>query len=74
MTTGKLVPDNLVIDLVKEKLGSEDCVKKGWLLDGFPRTKAQVFLFLKYLLFCIIGRRNERSTNYSNQCNFSGCS
>ncbi|KAH7822821.1 Nucleoside-triphosphate--adenylate kinase [Monocercomonoides exilis] len=41
MTTGRLVPDELVIDLVKEKLKSEECKERGWLLDGFPRTKNQ---------------------------------
>jgi adenylate kinase len=41
MDSGKLVPDNLVIDLVSEKLKSDECVEKGWLLDGFPRTLAQ---------------------------------
>ena len=41
MDSGKLVPDQLVIDLVAEKLKSEECQTKGWLLDGFPRTAAQ---------------------------------
>ena len=37
---GNLVPDNIVTDLVKERLNKEDC-KKGFILDGFPRTKPQ---------------------------------
>jgi len=37
MDGGKLVPDELVIDLVKERLSNADC-KNGFLLDGFPRT------------------------------------
>lgn len=41
MDSGKLVPDQLVIDLVAEKLCSSECTEKGWLLDGFPRTAAQ---------------------------------
>jgi adenylate kinase len=41
MDSGRLVPDQLVIDLVAEKLKSEECKKRGWLLDGFPRTFAQ---------------------------------
>lgn len=40
MDTGKLVSDELIIQLVKERLGQEDC-KNGYLLDGFPRTLAQ---------------------------------
>ncbi|NHI91576.1 MAG: adenylate kinase [Candidatus Lokiarchaeota archaeon] len=37
MDAGKLVPDNLVIALIKERLEKDDC-KKGFILDGFPRT------------------------------------
>lgn len=37
---GKLVPDDVVVGIVKERLNQEDC-KKGFILDGFPRTTAQ---------------------------------
>lgn len=37
MTRGELVPDNVVVGLVEEKVGSPDC-EKGFILDGFPRT------------------------------------
>ena len=37
---GQLVPDSVVIDIVRERLEHEDC-KGGYLLDGFPRTVAQ---------------------------------
>ena len=40
MDEGKLVPDQLVIDLVKERLQADDA-KKGFILDGFPRNTAQ---------------------------------
>jgi adenylate kinase len=40
MNAGKLVPDSVVIGLVEERL-AEDDAKKGFLLDGFPRTTAQ---------------------------------
>lgn len=40
MDAGKLVPDEVVIGLVKERLGNPDC-KDGFMLDGFPRTVAQ---------------------------------
>ncbi|MHC1590954.1 MAG: adenylate kinase [Candidatus Helarchaeales archaeon] len=40
MTAGKLVPDELVINLVKERLSQPDC-KNGFILDGFPRTITQ---------------------------------
>ena len=37
---GQLVPDSVVIDIVRERLEHDDC-KNGYLLDGFPRTVAQ---------------------------------
>ncbi len=37
---GNLVPDDVVIGIVKDRLQKDDC-KNGWLLDGFPRTVAQ---------------------------------
>ncbi|MCI1666097.1 MAG: adenylate kinase [Atopobiaceae bacterium] len=40
MDEGKLVPDKLVIDLVKERLDADDA-QKGFILDGFPRNTAQ---------------------------------
>lgn len=40
INNGKLVPDDLVINLVKERL-KEDDTKNGYILDGFPRTVAQ---------------------------------
>ena len=40
MDSGSLVPDDLVIDLVKERIVQDDCAK-GLIFDGFPRTVAQ---------------------------------
>jgi adenylate kinase len=40
MNKGLLVPDEIVIEIVKDRLSKEDC-KNGFLLDGFPRTIAQ---------------------------------
>ncbi|MCB0331629.1 MAG: adenylate kinase [Bdellovibrionales bacterium] len=40
MEEGKLVPDQLVIDLTRQRLTQEDCAQ-GFLLDGFPRTLDQ---------------------------------
>jgi adenylate kinase len=40
METGKLVPDDLVIGIVEERLKRQDC-REGFVLDGFPRTVAQ---------------------------------
>lgn len=48
MDSGQLVPDNLLIDLVRERLTQPDTTA-GWILDGFPRTVAQA-AFLDQLL------------------------
>src|SRR5690606_10735425 len=40
MDQGQPVPDEVTVGIVKERLGKEDC-KKGFLLDGFPRTLEQ---------------------------------
>ena len=40
MDKGELVPDSVTIGIVRERLSKDDC-KKGFLLDGFPRTVAQ---------------------------------
>ncbi|MDP8255521.1 MAG: adenylate kinase [Candidatus Alcyoniella australis] len=40
MDAGKLVPDQVVIGLINERLDADDC-KPGFILDGFPRTVAQ---------------------------------
>jgi adenylate kinase len=40
MDKGELVPDSVVLGMVKERLGQDDC-KKGYILDGFPRNTAQ---------------------------------
>ncbi len=40
MDKGGLVPDEVVIGIVRERLGKKDC-KSGFILDGFPRTSQQ---------------------------------
>jgi len=40
MDRGGLVPDTVIIGLVRERLQSSDCAR-GYILDGFPRTEAQ---------------------------------
>lgn len=46
MDAGKLVPDELVVALIEDRLKADDC-KKGFLLDGFPRNKAQADVLAK---------------------------
>ncbi|MBP3464033.1 MAG: adenylate kinase [Clostridia bacterium] len=45
---GKLVPDELTIKMIKERLNEKD-VEKGVILDGFPRTEAQAVALDKML-------------------------
>ena len=48
MAAGKLVPDELVIGIVQERLKEADCAQ-GFLLDGFPRTIPQADALAKAL-------------------------
>ena len=75
MDSGKLVPDEVIIGIVKDRLDEDDCKTQGWLLDGFPRTQAQAkaleeagvtadcFLFLdvpdEVLVERVVGRRTD---------------
>ena len=40
MKAGQLVPDDLVIAMIIERIGQKDC-RNGFMLDGFPRTRPQ---------------------------------
>jgi adenylate kinase len=40
MDRGELVPDQLVVDLIRDRLSQPDA-QQGWILDGFPRTLLQ---------------------------------
>ena len=55
MNQGQLVPDNLIIDLVKLRIEEDDC-KNGFLLDGFPRTipQAQAMIDAKIVIEYVI--------------------
>ncbi|KAL7430271.1 hypothetical protein ACHAXH_002834 [Discostella pseudostelligera] len=78
MDAGKLVPDEVIIGVVKDRLAMPDCIINGWLLDGFPRTPAQAtalsesgvsadcFIFLNVpdsiLVERVVGRRTDPVT------------
>jgi len=87
MDNGKLVPDDVIIGVVKDRLCASDCKDKGWLLDGFPRTQAQAnalaeagvsadcFLFLDVpddvLVERVVGRRTDPVTGKIYHMKFS---
>lgn len=60
MDKGLLVPDDLVIALVEDRLNKADA-KEGFLLDGFPRTVAQAVS-----LDSILDKNNDKLTNVIN--------
>ena len=49
MDNGQLVPDEVTINMVKDRLQQEDC-RAGYLLDGFPRTVAQAEALNSFLI------------------------
>jgi adenylate kinase len=48
MDKGQLVPDEVTINMLKDRLQQDDC-KNGYLLDGFPRTVSQAESLEKFL-------------------------
>uniref|UniRef100_A0A061QXW6 adenylate kinase n=1 Tax=Tetraselmis sp. GSL018 TaxID=582737 RepID=A0A061QXW6_9CHLO len=78
MKAGELVPDEVVITMVKNRLAEDDAQTKGWLLDGYPRSgsqaealkeagiEADVFLLLEVpdeiLIERVVGRRLDPET------------
>ncbi|NES81853.1 MAG: adenylate kinase [Moorea sp. SIO2B7] len=48
MDKGELVPDELLLDLIRERLNQPDA-KEGWILDGFPRNEAQASFLHKLI-------------------------
>mmetsp|Transcript_19530 Transcript_19530/g.30137 ORF Transcript_19530/g.30137 Transcript_19530/m.30137 type:complete len:293 (+) Transcript_19530:112-990(+) len=87
MDSGKLVPDEVIIGVVKDRLNEKDCQEKGWLLDGFPRTPGQAdalaqagisadcFIFLnvpdEILVERVVGRRTDPETGKIYHMTFS---
>lgn len=47
VSSGDLVPDEIVIDVVKNRLEEDDC-KQGFLLDGYPRTVPQAEAMMNF--------------------------
>ena len=50
MDAGQLVPDDLIIDIVLDRITQPDC-KNGYILDGFPRTIPQAWALERHSVF-----------------------
>src|SRR3989304_451011 len=48
MDKGELVPDDVIVEMVKERISQADC-KNGYIFDGFPRTLHQAQMLDKIL-------------------------
>ena len=55
MQRGELVPDNVTISMIRERMGKPDCVK-GAILDGFPRTVPQAEALDQFLADSKLGK------------------
>jgi adenylate kinase len=49
MNKGELVPDSLILDMIRGRLSQSDAISAGWILDGFPRNVAQAEFLDKLL-------------------------
>lgn len=50
MKQGLLVPDEVVINIILQRLSLQDCLDNGFILDGFPRTTKQAEVLSEHLL------------------------
>ncbi|KAL6515693.1 hypothetical protein OROHE_018727 [Orobanche hederae] len=48
MEKGQLVPNEIVVMMVKGRISQQDSQEKGWLLDGYPRSESQATAFNKF--------------------------
>lgn len=87
MDTGNLVPDEVVVDMVVDRLGQADVQRAGWLLDGYPRSASQaeaieqrdikpdVFLLVnvpdEVIVERVVGRRTDPETGAIYHLKFS---
>eukprot|EP00249_Psilotum_nudum_P019838 c27442_g1_i1 orf=92-1018(+) len=87
MSNGQLVPPEIVVTLVKDRLAQLDVQEKGWLLDGYPRSLSQavaletagirpdIFIFLdvpdEIIVERVVGRRLDPVTGKIYHLKFS---
>jgi adenylate kinase len=68
MARGELVPDDLVCDMVAQRLRQADC-ERGFILDGFPRTPAQAGWLGAFLENEVFDNSSDNSNVNSNRDN-----
>lgn len=61
MDSGKLVPDEVVVGIIKNRISKEDC-QKGFILDGFPRNINQAIVLDEMLKG--LGKKIEKVFNF----------
>ncbi|EAZ41266.1 hypothetical protein OsJ_25775 [Oryza sativa Japonica Group] len=70
MEKGQLVPDEIVVNMVKERLLQPDAQEKGWLLDGYPRSYSQAMaletLNIRPDIFILLDVKLRLQTHYQN--------
>eukprot|EP00899_Mesostigma_viride_P011983 jgi/Mesvir1/20786/Mv07896-RA.1 len=87
MNAGQLVPNDVIVTMVRSRLAQPDCQERGWLLDGYPRSKDQadaleasgirpdLFLVLEVpdevLVERVAGRRQDPATGRIYHLKFS---
>jgi adenylate kinase len=62
MDSGKLVPDEVVVNIIKNRITKEDC-QRGFILDGFPRNTNQAIVLDE--MMNVLGRKIEIVFNFS---------
>lgn len=73
ISKGKLVPDELVIEMVKDRLSQDDC-KNGFILDGFPRSIYQAEELEKITqIDCVINLEVSESILMERLCGRRSC-
>lgn len=73
MDAGQLVPDGLVIGIVRERLSEADCTR-GFILDGFPRTVSQAEALGEFTeLDHVVSIRVDESSLIERLCGRSTC-
>ncbi len=62
MSSGKLVPDEVVVNIIKNRISNSDC-NNGFIVDGFPRNLSQAIVFDKMMEK--LGRKVNAAINFT---------